>query len=87
VPADRAQLRLYDRIFTRLGSDDDLESNASTFTVEMREASYIMSKVTESSLVLIDELGRGTSASCGLALTTAICEELIKSKVTETGDL
>ncbi|PJF18772.1 msh4 meiotic DNA crossover [Paramicrosporidium saccamoebae] len=83
VPADRAQLRLYDRIFTRLGSDDDLESNASTFTVEMREASYIMSKVTERSLVLIDELGRGTSASCGLALTTAICEELIKSRLVD----
>lgn len=77
------RLKLIKMIFTRLGSDDDLESNASTFTVEMREVAYILSDAAEDSLILIDELGRGTSTICGLALTTAICERLLTLRVAQ----
>lgn len=72
---------VYDRIFTRIGSDDDFQSNASTFTLEMRETSVILMNASEKSLVIIDELGRGTSPNEGLALSTAICESLQRSKV------
>lgn len=81
MPASRAQLRLCDTICTRLGSDDDLESNASTFMVECRDISYIISHPSAKCLILIDELGRGTSLTCGLAFATAICEELTKTEV------
>ena len=82
VPAKRAQLRLCDKLFTRLGSDDDMESNASTFVVEMRDMSYALSQMSNDSLLLIDELGRGTSTNCGIAITGAICEYLIETGAT-----
>jgi DNA mismatch repair ATPase MutS len=72
---------IYDRILTRIGSDDDFQSSASTFTLEMRETAMIMETLTEKTLLIIDELGRGTSPNEGLALTTAICESLQKSMV------
>lgn len=81
IPAESAVMCIRDKICTRLGSDDDMESNASTFTVEMRDINYVLVEATDQSLIIIDELGRGTSISCGLALGTAICEQLIQIKV------
>lgn len=81
MPAEEACLPLYRKVLSRLGSDDDLESNASTFTVEMREAAFILEEVGPRSLVLIDELGRGSSNLCGISIATAISERLVRSAV------
>ena len=76
VPAQSAKIGLVDRIFTRIGSSDDISRGDSTFMVEMREASTIVRKATSRSLVLIDEIGRGTATTDGLAIATAIAEWL-----------
>ncbi len=76
VPAKSAQLSLVDRIFTRIGAADDLSRGDSTFMVEMKEAASIVRKATSRSLVLIDEVGRGTATMDGLALAMAISEWL-----------
>lgn len=81
VPAEFSSFPIYDRFLTRLGSDDELESNASSFKMEMREAAYIVESITDNSLVVIDELGRGTGYIEGVAISMAICQELLKSKV------
>jgi DNA mismatch repair protein MutS len=74
VPADSARLSLVDRIFTRLGGGDDISRGASTFMVEMVETANILRNASENSLLLLDEVGRGTSTFDGLAIAWAVCE-------------
>jgi DNA mismatch repair protein MutS len=76
VPASRAQLPLLDRIFTRIGAADNVAQGKSTFLVEMEETALICNQATEKSLVILDEVGRGTSTYDGLAIAQAVVEYL-----------
>ncbi|MFN2461657.1 MAG: DNA mismatch repair protein MutS, partial [Candidatus Velthaea sp.] len=78
VPARSATLGIVDRIFTRIGAGDDLASGHSTFYIEMSEAANILRRATSRSLLLIDEVGRGTGTIDGLAIAQAICEFLLE---------
>ncbi|PCH39217.1 nucleoside triphosphate hydrolase protein [Wolfiporia cocos MD-104 SS10] len=80
VPAEYGSFRLHDALLTRLSNDDDIEKSLSTFANEMASCAMIVGIATENSLILIDEVGRGTSPREGVGISHAIAEELIKLK-------
>ena len=81
VPADQADIGLVDRIFTRVGASDDLASGQSTFMVEMNEVANILRNATSNSLLILDEIGRGTSTFDGLAIAWAVIEHISNKKL------
>ena len=80
VPAEAAEIGIVDRIFTRVGASDDLASGQSTFMVEMNEMAHILLNATPRSLIVLDEIGRGTSTFDGLSIAWAVVEYLVDTK-------
>uniref|UniRef100_A0A8C0KX09 MutS homolog 4 n=1 Tax=Canis lupus dingo TaxID=286419 RepID=A0A8C0KX09_CANLU len=80
VPAEYSSFRIAEQIFTRISTDDDIETNSSTFMKEMKEIAYILHNANNKSLILIDELGRGTSTEEGIGICYAVCEYLLSLK-------
>jgi len=76
VPAKKARIGLVDRVFTRVGASDDLKRGRSTFMMEMIEVAHILKRATEKSLILLDEIGRGTSTFDGLSIAWSVTEDL-----------
>ncbi|MBP3926153.1 MAG: DNA mismatch repair protein MutS, partial [Clostridium sp.] len=81
VPAEEADIGLCDRIFTRVGASDDLASGQSTFMVEMTEVANILRNATKNSLLILDEIGRGTSTFDGLSIAWAVVEYISNTKI------
>ena len=81
VPADKANIGMVDRIFTRVGASDDLASGQSTFMVEMTEVANILRNATSKSLLILDEIGRGTSTFDGLSIAWAVVEHISNTKL------
>jgi len=79
VPSDHAKIPLLDRVFTRIGASDDLTKGISTFMAEMQEVSNILKNATRNSLILLDEIGRGTSTHDGLAIAWAVSEYILNN--------
>ncbi|XP_044891961.1 mutS protein homolog 4 isoform X3 [Felis catus] len=80
VPAEYSSFRIAEQIFTRISTDDDIETNSSTFMKEMKEIAYILHNANNKSLILIDELGRGTNTEEGIGICYAVCEYLLSLK-------
>ncbi|XP_039767855.1 mutS protein homolog 4 isoform X2 [Ornithorhynchus anatinus] len=80
VPAEYSSFRIAEQIFTRISMDDDIETNSSTFMKEMKEVAYILQNANDKSLILIDELGRGTNTEEGIGISYAVCEYLLSLK-------
>ncbi len=81
VPAEKANIGIVDRIFTRVGASDDLASGQSTFMVEMTEVANILRNATSRSLLILDEIGRGTSTFDGLSIAWAVIEHISNTKL------
>ena len=81
VPADSAQVGLVDRIFTRVGASDDIRRGRSTFMMEMMEVAHILKRATNNSLILLDEIGRGTSTFDGLSIAWSVTEDICKESI------
>jgi DNA mismatch repair protein MutS len=81
VPAGRAEIGIVDRIFTRVGASDDLASGQSTFMVEMNEVANILKNATSKSLIILDEIGRGTSTFDGLSIAWAVVEHIADASI------
>ena len=81
VPADSARLSIADKIFTRVGASDDLASGQSTFMLEMNEVAYILKKRYKNSLIVYDEIGRGTSTYDGMSIARAVAEYTLSKKI------